>query len=116
MTGDREGLPWEPCSFGQVRERPCPRCGGEVTYKGGNWHCDSFTDTDHFTPCNWSTARDGVMGKTTLEGCPKCNGTIVYNGNYFCMYFGQGCDWALPSPARTEADKALALRLTGQEW
>jgi len=28
--------------------------------------------------------------------CPGCKReSIVYNGNYFCDYLGNGCDWAL---------------------
>lgn len=28
--------------------------------------------------------------------CPKCKGPVTYNGNYFCLDFGNECDWALP--------------------
>jgi hypothetical protein len=96
-------------SFGQVAGDACPRDGGPVTYRFGNWRCETRN-------CNWSTARDvngGNGGRVTLENCPSCGSTVIYNGNYFCVNFDDGCVWALPHPARRKADRAMALRLTG---
>lgn len=92
-------------SFGEVREQLCERCGCQVCYRGGNWTCEM---------CGWTTARDNEAGRLTLEHCPKCGESIVYNGNYFCEDLFNGCDWALPHPARKKADRALVLRLTGE--
>ena len=103
--------------FNETGGRCCPRCGGEVVYRYGNWLCVSYAGpaAGDFRPCSWSSARITPEGhKTTLEKCPSCGGTVVYNGNYFCEHWGRGCEWALPSPARTETDRVLALRLTGR--
>jgi predicted RNA-binding Zn-ribbon protein involved in translation (DUF1610 family) len=102
--------------FDETGERPCPRCGGDVVYRYGNWLCISYVDpaSGDFTLCNWSSAREVPQGKATLEKCPDCGGTIVYNGNYFCEHFGSDCPWALPHPTRKRADRELALRLTGK--
>jgi hypothetical protein len=102
--------------FGEVRERLCPECAGEVVYQYGNWHCGGYR-----SGCGWTTARDrdatdadGLNGgMVTLERCPQCGGTILYNGNYFCEHWRASCDWGLPHPATKKRDRELALRLTG---
>jgi predicted RNA-binding Zn-ribbon protein involved in translation (DUF1610 family) len=105
--------------FGETGEHPCPRCGATVVYRYGNWSCWPGYEQDG---CGWSTAKDVTggkgsrgmnNGKSTLEKCPECGGRVIYNGNYFCERWGGECWWALPRPARTEADRELALRLTG---
>lgn len=104
--------------FGEVREQPCERCGCPVIYQGGNWYCGGIYGQVERPKngCGWSTARDCESGRLTLEHCPRprCGGRIVYNGNYFCEFLSDGCDWALPHPARSKADRELALRLTGE--
>jgi Holliday junction resolvase RusA-like endonuclease len=97
--------PDAPPEFGQPRAEPCARCGGAVYYRYGNWACQR---------CVWSTAKNCKVGRLTLEHCPECGGLIAYNGNYFCRNFGDGCEWALPHPARKRADVILARRLTGE--
>jgi hypothetical protein len=96
--------------FGAVREDPCVKCGGKVTYRYGNWSCTSDKG------CGWSSARLVQLGTMTEERCPECGARVVYNGNYFCAEFGFGCGWALPSPARRQADRDLAARLTGRRY
>lgn len=99
--------------FNQTRERPCPECGGEVVYQYGNWHCVGERDWEN-NSCDWTTARDLPDGnRETLEDCPDCGARVIYNGNYFCERWGGECWWALPHPARRQADLDLALRLTG---
>lgn len=116
---DTSGI-FEIHEFGETGERPCPRCGGEVVYRYGNWRCISYADpaAGDFRECGWTTARQLRGGdRSTLEKCPDCGGTIVYNGNYFCENLGGeplGCNWALPHPAVREADRDLSLRLTGE--
>jgi predicted RNA-binding Zn-ribbon protein involved in translation (DUF1610 family) len=107
----------------EAGEHPCPKCGGEVVYRYGNWVCPpADPDEDKIGGCGWSTAKDATggkgsrgmnNGKTTLEKCPECGGRVIYNGNYFCERWGGECWWALPHPAGKAADRELALRLTG---
>jgi len=106
---DTSGI-FEVHEFGETRERPCPRCGGDVVYRYGNWFCVSYVDSRE---CGWSSVRYSNQGTSTLEKCPDCGGKIIYNGNYFCSRWGGKCWWALPHPARRTADRDLALRLTG---
>jgi predicted RNA-binding Zn-ribbon protein involved in translation (DUF1610 family) len=119
---DTAGI-FELHEFGETGRHPCPQCGGEVVYRYGNWICPpAGPDEDQTGGCGWTTRRETNGGKgargmnngtTTLERCPDCGGMIIYNGNYFCASWGGDCWWALPSPPRTEADRDLALRLTG---
>lgn len=95
--------------FGQEREEPCPRCGGEAFYRGGNWNCGEIG-----AGCGWTTMRYDGVNQLTLERCPECSARIVYNGNYFCEYFDHYCNWALPHPPRKQADKDLLFWLTGE--
>lgn len=55
------------------------------------------------------------VGRDTGENCPKCNGSILYNGNYFCEYWKETCNWALPHPQTELVDKQISFKLTG-EW
>lgn len=52
-------------------------------------------------------------GKGTGENCPKCNGEILYNGNHFCEYWNDTCDWALPHPQTELVDKRISFKLVG---
>jgi rRNA maturation protein Nop10 len=101
--------------FNETGERPCPRCGGDVVYRYGNWLCISVDlDAYNFRECGWNSARLLPNGRSTLEKCPDCGGRVIYNGNYFCERRGGECGWALPCQARRTADRELALRLTGR--
>lgn len=92
--------------FGAVRSAPCTGCGGQVVYRYGNWTC---------TACGWTTETREGCNRVTQEKCPSCGASVVYNGNYFCAALEPGlCDWALPHPARSPADRSLALVLTGE--
>ncbi len=63
------------------------------------------------TPGTWWAypgAEGSVAGTTEAIPCPKCGeAPVVYNGNYFCGYWGDGCDWALPHPARLPRDRVF---------
>lgn len=49
-----------------------------------------------------------IKGRDVRIICPGCwDDYIVYNGNYFCDSYGERCDWALPHPARKDADRAV---------
>jgi rRNA maturation protein Nop10 len=114
LAGGRAAAAKRPES-GQVREEPCPQCGGQVTYQFGNWYCTRPGGPG----CGWSTARDVSGpngGRVTLEHCPSCGGKVIYNGNYFCERWDYGCDWALPGAGdiRKKADREIARHLFGE--
>ncbi len=60
----------------------------------------------------WSKRR-ASPGHYTRVPCPKCTGMIVHNGNAFCEWWGNTCDWALPHPPTEPLDRWLQWILNG---
>lgn len=63
----------------------------------------------------------GNHGSEVGLPCPKCRkGTIRYNGNYFCEYWDDGCDWALShgddGEPTTPQDRTTWKKIRATPW